>query len=63
MGDNGAGIVAHGDKSGAAKITFWWVDSALDGDGTDVTAADVHLLITSVGNIDIDLMHGAQFID
>ena len=60
MGDNGAGIVAHGDKSGAAKITFWWVDSALDGDGTDVTAADVHLLITSAANLDIDTLDGDQ---
>ncbi len=60
MGTNGAGIVAHGDKDGATKITFWWVDSALDGDGTDVTAADVHLLITSAANLDIDTLDGDQ---
>jgi len=64
LADNGAGVIVHGDAAGAnSKITIWWVDSLIDGDGTDVTAADVHLLITSVGNIDLDLMHGAQFID
>jgi len=64
LADNGAGIIVHGDAAGVnSKITIWWVDSLIDGDGTDVTAADIQLLITSAGNIDLDLMHGAQFID
>jgi hypothetical protein len=64
LADNGAGIIVHGDAAGAnSKITIWWVDSLIDGDGTDVTAADIQLLVTSVGNIDLDLMHGAQFND
>jgi Ca2+-binding RTX toxin-like protein len=61
--DNGSGIIVKGDKDASTtKLTIWWVDSALDGDGTDVTAADVHLLITSAANLDIDSMHAAQFV-
>ena len=62
MADDGGGIVVHGDESGATtKIYIWWVDSGLDGDGTDVTAADVKLLVTSSANLDLDLMHTDQF--
>jgi hypothetical protein len=62
--DNGAGVIVHGDADAASiKVTIWWVDSLIDGDGTDVTAADVQLLITSAGVLDLDTLHGAQFID
>ena len=64
LADNGAGVIVHGDAGGATMtVTIWWVDSLIDGDGTDVTAADVHLLITSAASVDLDTLHGAQFID
>ena len=65
MADNGAGVIVHGESADATTqtVTIWWVDSLIDGDGTDVTAADIHLLVTSAGNLDLDLLHGAQFID
>ncbi len=49
MADNGGGIVVHGDVAVGATtpIQIWWIDAGLDGDGTDVTAADVKLLVTS----------------
>ena len=62
MADNGGGIVVHGDVAGATTpIQIWWIDAGLDGDGTDVTAADVKLLVTSSVNLDLDLMHTDQF--
>ena len=62
MTDDGGGIVVHGDAGGATtKVYIWWVDSGLDGDGTDVTAADVKLLVTSSTDLDLDLVHTDQF--
>tara|TARA_B100001250_G_scaffold373766_1_gene360116 strand:+ start:16 stop:4242 length:4227 start_codon:yes stop_codon:yes gene_type:complete len=58
---NGAGIVVHGDSdAGNDNVTIWWVDSLLDGDGTDVTTADVHLLMTT-NDINLDSLTDAQF--
>ena len=63
LADNSAGVIVHGDTADAnTVVTIWWVDNALDGDGTDVTAADVHLLVTTSANVDLDTMFGAQFI-
>jgi len=63
LADNSAGVIVHGDIAGAnAPVTIWWVDNALDGDGTDVTAADVHLLVTTSADLDLDTLYGAQFI-
>jgi Ca2+-binding RTX toxin-like protein len=64
IGDNGAGIIIHGSTENTpnAKLTIWWVDSALDGDGTDVTTADVQLLVTTSVNVDLDLFTNAQFL-
>ena len=48
-------IVLHGDTAGAnIVITAFWIDSTRDGDGTDVTATDVHILFVTSNAIDLD---------
>ena len=61
MTANGAGIVVAGDETGS-KVQIFWVDSALDGDGTDVTVSDVHELVISAGAISIDALTVDQFL-
>ena len=61
MTANGAGVIVSGDEAGS-KIQIWWIDSLLDGDGTDVTTADVQLLVTSAGDLNIDQLYTDQFI-
>ena len=57
MADNGSGIVVFGDEAGANEpVYIYWVDSLLDGDGTDVTAADVHLLVMTQDDLDLDTL-------
>jgi len=43
-----------GTDGAVSKIEIWWIDSLIDGDGSDVTAADVHLLVQSSGDHNID---------
>jgi Ca2+-binding RTX toxin-like protein len=62
MADNGAGILVHGDDDGVGKLYIYWIDSLIDGDGTDVTAADVHLLYLTTNDItDADSLTSANF--
>ncbi|MFL2823837.1 MAG: beta strand repeat-containing protein, partial [Alphaproteobacteria bacterium] len=63
MAANGAGIIVVGNAADtpAAPLQIFWIDSALDGDGTDVTVADVHLLVQSSANVDLDLFVVGQF--
>jgi Ca2+-binding RTX toxin-like protein len=63
MTANGAGIIIAGnDAAGVvAPMQIFWIDSALDGDGTDVTVADVHLLVQTAGNFDLDTLTVGQF--
>ncbi|MAU58350.1 MAG: hypothetical protein CMC33_01660, partial [Flavobacteriaceae bacterium] len=61
MADSGAGFLVHGDDDAAGNLRIYWIDSLLDGDGTDVTAADVHLLYISGNDLDIDDLTAANF--
>ena len=62
MADNGSGIIAFGDVAGGNEpVYIYWVDSLLDGDGTDVTAADVHLLVMTQDNLDLDTLTADNF--
>ena len=62
MADSGAGILVHGDDDGVGKLYIYWIDSLIDGDGTDVTAADVHLLYLTTNDItDADNLTAANF--
>ena len=61
LADNGAGVIVHGTFSSAgSKATFFFIDSTRDGDGTDVTAADVHIFLVSAANIDMATMLAAN---
>ena len=54
-------VTGNDGTSGAnSKIEIWWIDSLIDGDGSDVTAADVHLLIQSAGDHNIDNLMANQ---
>jgi len=54
LADNGAGVIVHGTFGSAGAVaTFFFIDSTRDGDGTDVTAADVHIFLVSAANIDM----------
>jgi Ca2+-binding RTX toxin-like protein len=60
MADNGAGILFFGDEGAANDaVKIYWIDSTLDGDGKDVTAADVHLLMTT-NDINLGTLVDAQ---
>jgi Ca2+-binding RTX toxin-like protein len=63
MAANGAGIIIVGNASDSAvaPMQIFWIDSALDGDGTDVTVADVHLLVQTSANVDLDTFVVGQF--
>ena len=61
MAANGAGIIVAGDPDGGTKLQVFWIDSALDGDGSDVTVADVHLLIQTAADVDLDAFVVGQF--
>jgi hypothetical protein len=52
-------IIVTGNETGA-KIQIWWIDSLIDGDGSDVTTADVHLLIQSAGDHNVDQLMANQ---
>ena len=56
---NNSAIVITGDNTGA-DIQVWWVDNAVDGDGSDVTTADVHLLAESSGNFNVNNLYADQ---
>ncbi len=60
--NNSAIMVTGNDGTSGAnsKIEIWWIDSLIDGDGSDVTAADVHLLIQSAGDHNIDNLMANQ---
>ena len=62
MAANGAGILVTGDPDGTKSAQIWWIDSGIDGDGTDVSLSDVHLLVTSATDVDLDLITSNQFI-
>ena len=54
-------VTGNDGTSGAvSKIEIWWIDSLIDGDGSDVTAADVHLLVQSSGDHNIDQLMANQ---
>ena len=62
MAANGGGILVTGDPDGSKSVQIWWIDSGLDGDGSDVSLSDVHLLVTSAADVDLDLITSDQFI-
>jgi hypothetical protein len=55
-------VVIEGNVAGSAAGKIWYVDSALDGTATDVTAADIVLVGTLSTNIDIDAITGNQIL-
>ena len=61
MTADGAGVLVTGDDT-TAKVQIWWIDSGLDGDGTDVTTADVQLLVTSAGDLTFTNLYTDQFL-
>ena len=55
LADNSAGVIVHGSTENTpdAPVTIWWVDNALDGDGTDVTITMAGGL-TVTGNLTVN---------
>jgi len=64
MAANGAGVLVTGSSEDTPEspIQIWWIDSGLDGDGTDVTANDVKLLVQSADLLDLNLMTAEQLL-
>jgi hypothetical protein len=55
-------VVIEGNSASAATGKIWYVNSALDGTATDVTATDIVLVGTLSTNIDIDAITGNQIL-
>ena len=64
MTSGGAGVLVTGSGNNVVEspVQIWWIDSNLDGDGTDVTLNDVKLLVESSANLDIDAFVVTQFL-
>lgn len=63
MGDGNSGktIIVHGDKDAdATGMTVYFVNAALDGTVTDVTAADI-TIVANINAFDLDTLVAANF--
>lgn len=59
---NGKAVLVTGDASGANDIAnIWFIDTSLDGNAANVTAADVVLVGTTAAAIDLDTLVTANF--
>ncbi|HVO94115.1 MAG TPA: hypothetical protein VMT22_14790, partial [Terriglobales bacterium] len=54
-------ILITGDAGGGDPARVWFIDSTLDGNGTNVTSTDVVLVGTTSGNFDLDTLITTNF--
>jgi len=60
---NGKAILLTGDSSSSDDImNIWYIDSALDGTATDVTATDVVLVGHTSSGFDLDTLTTSDFV-
>ena len=64
MAANGSGVLVTGSSNNTAEapVQMWWIDSGLDGDGTDVTANDVKLIVQSSTDLDLNTLTAEQLL-
>jgi hypothetical protein len=62
LGDGGKAIVIHGDAGSATRVaTIYFVDAALDGTGTDLSADDIVIVGTTSASIDLATLMAGNF--